>query len=133
MANYDRRTAAGPSKSIDALKPLVADAEEAAAAYKRGLAEIEKARSLVVKVFQGAHAALPPNYDYPERGRLFGPREGDEAHAVLDYARHLRDELTNNQLDTLKKYAPEFDEFVSELKDNIRIGEQAASRRVPEK
>ncbi len=127
--DYDRRTA-GVSKSIDALKPLVSEAEEAAAAYKRGLAEIEKAYALISKVTQGAARALPQGY-YRGEGfhRMGPPREGDAAYAILDYARHLKDELSDTQLSALKKVAPWFDEFVSEMKDNIRLDEEALTKK----
>lgn len=115
--DYDRRMAADDN-SVEALKPLVAEAEEAAAAFKRGLAEIEKARGLINKVWNAARVAIPQHH----RPRsLFGPQNGDAAYAVYDYARHLKDELDDDKLPGLKKIAPWFDEFVGEIKDNIRL------------
>lgn len=122
--DYDRRTA-GVDKSVEALKPLVAEAEEASAAFKRGLAEIEKARGLINKVWDASRKAIP-RYHQPRS--MFGPQDGDAAYAVYDYARHLKDELDDDKLPGLKKIAPWFDEFVGEIKDNIRLTKEAPTK-----
>lgn len=129
--SYDRRTA-GVSKSIDALKPLVADAEAAASAFKTGIAEIEKAMSLVKKVRAGAQAAIPRGYLGREH-RLYGIRDGDAAHAVYDYAKHLAEDVEEIQPSKLRGIEKFFDEFVSEMKAHIHQDEatleEAAKKR----